>query len=85
MSDAITPIKRPRGRPKGSKTKPRPPETLPPPVKPAAMRPIDAARYIGVSLSMIRKLARDRRIEARRVGTCKLILVASLDRLLGGE
>jgi excisionase family DNA binding protein len=46
------------------------------------MRPIDAARYVGVSLSLIRKLDREGRIETARIGTCKLILTRSLDRLL---
>ena len=77
------PTGRPPGRPRGSVTKRRPPPDAPPlPVKPAAMRPIDAARYLSVSYSMIRKLEREGQIEGRRIGTCKLILTASLDRLL---
>jgi excisionase family DNA binding protein len=48
------------------------------------MRPIDAARYLGVSESTIRKLIRQGRIEARSIGTARLVLVRSRDALLEG-
>jgi excisionase family DNA binding protein len=73
---------RPRGRPKGARTKPKLSEALPPPFKPAAMRYATAARYLGISQSYIKQLVRNGELEARSLGTARVILTASLDALL---
>jgi excisionase family DNA binding protein len=57
-------------------------EEPPPAIKPAALRPIDAARYLSVSETTIRKLIRDGHVEAVKIGTVRLISVRSLDRLV---
>jgi excisionase family DNA binding protein len=46
------------------------------------MRIEGAARYVGLSVSMIRKLIREGRLETARIGTAVLVLTNSLDRLL---
>jgi hypothetical protein len=78
------PTGRPRGRPKGAKTRPKPLELLPM-VKPAAMRLETAARYIGLSPSMLKKLAAQGRVQTVSVGRARLFLTASLDALLAGD
>jgi excisionase family DNA binding protein len=77
---AAPPIQRRRGRPPGARNKPRPPETPP---LPAAMRIPDAARYTGLSASMVKKLLAQGRIRSVSVGRTRLVLVASLNDLLG--
>jgi excisionase family DNA binding protein len=79
---ATKPAKRSRGRPKGAKTKPRPPETLPV-VKPVAMRFDTASAYTGLSKSTLVKLAAAGRIKTTSVGRAKLLIVKSLDQLVG--
>jgi excisionase family DNA binding protein len=78
------PTGRPPGRPKGSRTRPKPEQAPSSLVKPAAMRPETAAAYLGVSCSTIRKLVRQGKLEARNIGTCRIVLTSSLDRLLEG-
>jgi excisionase family DNA binding protein len=46
------------------------------------MRIDGAAQYIGLSVSMVRKLIREGRLETARIGTAVLVLTRSLDRLL---
>jgi excisionase family DNA binding protein len=81
MRKPYIPTGRPPGRPRGSVKKLKA-ELEPVVIKPAALRPIDAARYISVSESTIRKLVREGRVEAVKIGTVRLITVRSLDRLL---
>jgi hypothetical protein len=73
---------RPRGRPRGAKTRPKAPEMLPT-IKPEAMRLKSASAYVGLSGSMLRKLAAKKQIETVTVGRARLFLTRSLDRLLG--
>jgi hypothetical protein len=47
------------------------------------MRLETAATYVGLSGSMLRKLAADKRVETVTVGRARLFLTRSLDRLLG--
>jgi hypothetical protein len=77
------PTGRPRGRPKGSRSRPKPVEALPV-VKPAALRIANAARYADVSVSTMRKWDREGLVESKSIGSLKLILVPSIDRLLRG-
>lgn len=49
---------------------------------PTTMRVTDAAKYLSISESMIRKLLRDGRLASVNIGARKLILTASLDRLI---
>jgi hypothetical protein len=78
-----TPAKRKPGRPPGSRNRPRI-ETAPA-VKPVAMRPEAAGRYIGVSTTTVRRLIGKGELETRRVGSAVVVLVRSLDRLVGDE
>jgi excisionase family DNA binding protein len=75
-----TPIKRPCGRPPGARNRPRPGETQP---LPAAMRIPDAARYVGLSGSMVKKLIRQGKVSSVTIGRTRLVLVSSLNALLG--
>jgi excisionase family DNA binding protein len=77
---SATPSRR-RGRPKGSRNRPKPAEPTPA-IRPAALRVEQAAQYLSVSVSTIRRLIGQRELEARRIGTVVLIPVRSLDRLL---
>ena len=77
------PTGRPRGRPKGSRSLPKPPQVQPAAVKPAAMRIPSAAKYLDVSESMVKKLLRQKKVELVQIGSARLILVRSLDALLG--
>jgi hypothetical protein len=54
-----------------------------PTIKPAAMRLESASAYVGLSGSMLKKLAAEKRIETVAVGRARLFLTRSLDRLLG--
>jgi excisionase family DNA binding protein len=81
MSDAIIPIKRPRGRPKGTRNRSRPPETQPV-IKPAAMRIETAASYLDQSVSTVRRLIKEGHLETARIGMSVLVLTRSADRLL---
>jgi hypothetical protein len=79
-----TPTGRPRGRPPGSRNKSKAPEAqITPALRPVALRVPNAARYADVSVSLMRKWNRQGLVESVTVGGIKLILVASIDRLLG--
>jgi hypothetical protein len=92
MSESLTPaaaratetssIKRRRGRPPGSRNRPKPAEGLPP-VRPAALKVANAAKYMDVSVSYVNRLIREGRLEVATLNSPKLVLVASIDRLLG--
>jgi excisionase family DNA binding protein len=76
-----TPLTTPtRGRPKGSRNRPKfaPPPALPP----AALRVDDAARYLSVSPTTIRRAIRARKLPTRRLGQVLLIPVKALDAFL---
>jgi excisionase family DNA binding protein len=77
----VTTPARKRGRPKGSRNRRKPVEQLPT-IRPAALRVPEAAQYLSVSVSTIRRLIRQKQIEAVSIGTAKLVLVRSLDALL---
>jgi excisionase family DNA binding protein len=79
-----TPTGRPRGRPKGSRAKPKEP-VVHLVAKPASMRIPRAAQYLDLSPSTVKKLVRQGRLESIRIGTARLILVRSLDALLEGR
>jgi excisionase family DNA binding protein len=51
-------------------------------VQPAAYRIEDAARYLSVSVSTVRRLIRDRKLVAINIGTVKLVSIKALDRIL---
>jgi excisionase family DNA binding protein len=53
-------------------------------VKPAAMRPEQAAAYIGVSVTTIRRLIGKGELEKRRIGAAIVVLTRSLDAYLEG-
>jgi excisionase family DNA binding protein len=73
---------RPRGRPKGSRNRPKAAD-LAPLVKAAAQRIPTAARYLDISASMVRKLIKQRKLETVSIGRSRLVLTRSLDHLLG--
>jgi hypothetical protein len=81
-TETTVPAKRTRGRPKGSRNRPRPAEALPP-VKPAALKVANAALYMNVSVSYVNRLIREGRLEVSPLPSPKLVLVRSIDRLLG--
>jgi excisionase family DNA binding protein len=74
---------RKRGRPLGSRNKPRH-DVVVPIIPPAAMRIPEAARYIGISVSFMKKLIAQGRVRTVAIGRTRLVLVASLNALLGG-
>jgi excisionase family DNA binding protein len=77
--------KRKRGRPPGSRNRPKPPTAAAVPViAPAAMRVPQAARYIGVSESFVKKLIAQGRVRTVAIGRTRLVVVASLNALLDG-
>jgi hypothetical protein len=81
MSDAIVTIApRKRGRPLGSRNKPRLAPALA--IKPAAMPVKLAGPYIGVSITTIRRLAELGEVEKRYVGGSLVIMTRSLDAYL---
>jgi excisionase family DNA binding protein len=63
-------------------TKKPPPEIMPPPVMPAALRLDDAARYLSISPSLLRKLVKQGKLQTVAIGACRVIKVSSLDALL---
>jgi hypothetical protein len=73
---------RPRGRPLGSRNKPKPAEAQAP-IRPAALRIKNAARYVDVSVSTMRRWVRRRLVEYTEIDGLILIWVSSLDALLG--
>jgi excisionase family DNA binding protein len=75
--------KRKRGRPAGSRNRPKLPVV--PVTKPAAMRPDQAGAYIGVSTTTIRRLIGRGELETRRIGTALVVLTRSLDAYLDGR
>jgi excisionase family DNA binding protein len=72
---------RKRGRPKGSRNRHKPVEQLPT-IRPAALRVPEAAQYLSVSVSTIRRLIRQGELEVRRIGSVLLVPTRSLDALL---
>jgi excisionase family DNA binding protein len=77
--------KRKRGRPPGSRNKPKPRhDVVVPIIAPAAMRIPEAARYIGISVSFMKKLIAHGQVRTVAIGRTRLVLVASLNALLGG-
>jgi hypothetical protein len=78
------PTGRPVGRPKGSRTRPKP-EALTPAVKPHTLQIPNAARYADVSVTTMRKWEREKRVQVTRIGSLVLVLVDSLDALLEGR
>jgi excisionase family DNA binding protein len=78
---ATTPAKR-RGRPLGSRNRPKSHGATVPAIKPAAMRPEQAAAYIGVSVTTVRRLIARGEFEVRRIGAALVILTRSLDAFL---
>jgi excisionase family DNA binding protein len=77
----FTPPKRKPGRPLGSSSKPKPP-LVSTAIKPAAMRPDQAAAYLSVSTTTIRRLINRGELETRRIGTALVVLTRSLDAFL---
>jgi excisionase family DNA binding protein len=74
---------KPRGRPLGSRNLPKDPFAAPVPViKPAAMRPEQAAMYLAISTSTLRRLIIKGDVEKRRIGSAVVILTRSLDAFL---
>jgi excisionase family DNA binding protein len=61
-------------------THPKPVQDIPV-VKPAALRIADAAKYLSISESLLRKLVREGRLPSVKIGTIRLIATSSLDRL----
>jgi excisionase family DNA binding protein len=53
-----------------------------PTIKPAAMRLPVAAAYLGLSKSMLLKLAAQGRVQTATIGRARLFLTHSLDALL---
>jgi excisionase family DNA binding protein len=47
------------------------------------MRIPSAAKYLDISESMVKKLLRQKKLESVQIGSARLILVRSLDALLG--
>jgi hypothetical protein len=74
---------KPRGRPKGSRNR-RKPDEAPSPIKPAALRVANAAKYMDCSVSYVNKLIRQGRLEVAALDSPKLVLVRSIDRVLFG-
>jgi excisionase family DNA binding protein len=66
------------GRPKGSRNKPKQPLVLPA-IKPVCMRPEQAAQYLGVSVTTIRRLIHRGALEKRRIGSAIVVLTRTLD------
>jgi len=56
-----------------------------PSTAPVAVSVAEAARLLGVSARTIQYLIADRRLESRRLGRRRLILVADLRRLLAAD
>jgi excisionase family DNA binding protein len=83
IPSAPSPAKR-RGRPLGSRNRPKPsPDVVAPVVAPLAMRIPEAARHIGVSVSFLKKLIVQQKVRTARIGRTRLVLVSSLNALLG--
>jgi excisionase family DNA binding protein len=85
LAKTITPAAKPpraikRGRPKGSRNRPK--VITAPVVQPAAYRIEDAARYLNVSVSTVRRLIRDQKLAAIAIGTVRLVSIKTLDRFL---
>jgi excisionase family DNA binding protein len=80
LTATIAPPAKKRGRPRGSRNRPR--VITAPVVQPAAYRIEQAAEYLNVSVSTVRRLIRDRKLEAVAIGTVKLVTLKALDRLL---
>jgi excisionase family DNA binding protein len=72
---------RKRGRPLGSRNRPKDADSQPA-IKPAAMRPEQAAAYIGVSVTTVRRLIGRGELEKRRIGSALVVLTRSLDAFL---
>jgi hypothetical protein len=73
---------RPRGRPRGSRNRPKPAEAQVP-IKPAALRISRAARYLDVSVSTMRRWVRRDVVEYTEIDNLILVWVSSLDGLRG--
>jgi excisionase family DNA binding protein len=82
----IVPIAKKRGRPPGSRNRPKPPLSRLPEgtIQPAALRIEQAAQYLNVSVSTVRRLIRNGRLPSVSLGTVKLVTVRNCDRLLEG-
>ena len=91
MSDAVpaatpkrrkpyVPTGRKPGRPRGSVSRPKAVTDIPT-IKPGALRVADAAKYLSISESMVRKLINDGRLPSVKIGTIRLIPTSGLDRL----
>jgi excisionase family DNA binding protein len=81
-TESVTTLTQPnkRGRPPGSRNRPK--VAVVPVTKPAAMRVDQAARYLAVSVTTIRRLIKRRELETRRIGTALVVLTRSLDAFL---
>jgi hypothetical protein len=73
-----------RGRKPGSPNRPKA-TTAPPLIKPGTMRVRAAVHYSGFSESYIRKQIRIGKLDSRLIDGVRLIVVRSLDALLGIE
>jgi hypothetical protein len=80
MSTKYVPTGRPRGRPPGIKNLHHP--AAHPSVEPAGMRMDDAARFVGVSPSMMKKLVAKGTVRSVTIGNARIVLVDSLRQLL---
>jgi excisionase family DNA binding protein len=81
------PTGNPRGRPPkhravSATTAPLPVVPSPPPPSVASMRPADAARYVGVSHSTMKKWTTRGIVPSVQIGRIRLIKVSDLDALL---
>jgi excisionase family DNA binding protein len=78
------PTGRPVGRPKGSRTRPKP-EALTPPLPPRTLQIGNAARYADVSITTMRKWIREGRVPVTRIGVMVLVIREALDAVLEGR
>jgi hypothetical protein len=81
-TNPVIPIPRKRGRPLGSRNKPKPAEAQVP-IRPAALRVARAANYLDVSVSTMRRWVRRGVVEYTVIDNLILIWVSSLDALRG--
>jgi hypothetical protein len=73
------PLKRGRGRPRGSIVSP-----VVPGLKPAVLRIRQMALYLGISESKVWRMSEPGGVlERRKIGNCTVITVRSADKLLG--
>jgi excisionase family DNA binding protein len=78
--ESISP-KRPRGRPRGSRNRTVITKGMAPPI---TMRAPDAARYVGVSVSLMKRWITEGKVRTTSIGRVRLVFTASLHALVEG-